>query len=179
MKARVSALMDGELDAHEAADVLRALSRNGDQQSDWCLYHVMGDALRREPDLTIDIAANVMSTLAFEPTVLAPAGMRRGAVGWQRPMLAIAAATAGVAVVAWVALAPVSEPGSTAIASIKPSSSAPASGLSLASAAPSPAAGQPARLQEYLVAHQTYAPGGALVGGASQIRTVAASVERR
>jgi len=33
------------------------------------------------------------------------------------------------------------------------------------------------RLQEYLVAHQAYAPGGAMVGGARNIRTVAASGE--
>lgn len=179
MKTRVSALMDGELDTHEAVDVLHALSCNGDQQSNWRLYHVTRDALRRQPDLAIDITANVMSALALEPTVLAPARKRRGAVSWQRPMMAIAAAAAGVAVVAWVALAPVNESNSTAMAGIKPPSSAPVSGLSLASAAPSPAADQSARLQEYLVAHQTYAPGGALAGGVSRIRTVAVAIERR
>jgi hypothetical protein len=35
------------------------------------------------------------------------------------------------------------------------------------------------RLQEYLVAHQAYAPGGTMVGGARNIRTVAASGEGR
>jgi hypothetical protein len=35
------------------------------------------------------------------------------------------------------------------------------------------------RLQEYLLAHQAYAPGGAMVGGARNIRTVAASGEGR
>ena len=35
------------------------------------------------------------------------------------------------------------------------------------------------RLQEYLVAHQAYAPSGAMVGGARNIRSVAASGEGR
>ena len=35
------------------------------------------------------------------------------------------------------------------------------------------------RLQEYLVAHQAYAPGGAMIGGARNIRTVAASGDAR
>ena len=34
MKIQISALMDGELDAHEAADALRALSRDAVQQKD-------------------------------------------------------------------------------------------------------------------------------------------------
>ncbi|MFZ2628695.1 MAG: sigma-E factor negative regulatory protein [Rugosibacter sp.] len=173
MKIQISALMDGELDAHEAADALRALSRDAMQQKDWHLYHLIGDALRQEPFLAMDIAARVAPLLALEPTVLAPVRTARNRPRWQRPLMAAAATVAGVALVAWVALAPVAESGHPAIASAKP----PVAAANVALAAnTSPAADdQSAYLQEYLVAHQAYAPSGSLIGGSNHIRTVTAA----
>jgi sigma-E factor negative regulatory protein RseA len=118
--------------------------------------------LRGERGLDIDIAARVMSALELEPTVMAPAPRR--ALEWRRPALALAASAAGVAVVGWLALAPGGEAGSIDAAGL----AAPKSGPVVASTQSTP------RLQEYLVAHQAYAPGGAMVGGARNIRTVAA-----
>jgi sigma-E factor negative regulatory protein RseA len=103
----------------------------------------------------------------MEPTVMAPKPRR--IVEWQRPALALAASAAGVAVVAWLALTPGSEPSpllATALPAVK---RLPA----VAQLQSTP------RLQEYLVAHQAYAPAGAMVGGARNIRTVAASGEGR
>lgn len=168
MKTRISALMDGELEDHEIADTLRRLRDSPELRSEWCDCQLIGAALRGERGLDIDVAARVMSALDFEPTVMAPAPRRM--LGWQRPALALAASVAGVALVAWLALAPGVEGG------------LPAGATGLASAKPAAVVAQSRstpRLQEYLVAHQAYAPGGTMVGGARNIRTVAASGEGR
>jgi len=171
MKTRISALMDGELEDHEIAETLRALRRDGELRSQWCDCQVIGAALRGESELDIDVAARVMSALDFEPTVMAPAPRRK--LEWQRPALALAASAAGVAVVAWLALAPAGI-GGPAVASGPAVATAPAGvkqEMVLAQSTP--------RLQEYLLAHQAYSPGGVIVGGARNIRTVAASGEGR
>ncbi len=168
MKTRISALMDGELEDHELAETLRALRHSPELRSEWCDCQLLGAALRGERGLDIDVAARVMSALDLEPTVMAPAPRR--VREWPRPALALAASAAGVALVVWLALAPVADGGTPAVAS------------GLASAKPALVVAQAQvtpRLQEYLVAHQAYAPGGAMVGGARNIRTVAASGEGR
>lgn len=167
MKIRISALMDGELEQHEIAETLRALRRNEELRLDWRDGHLIGAALRGERGLDLDVTARVMSALDMEPTVMAPAPRRT--VEWQRPLLALAASAAGVAVVAWLALTPGGDAqlaGTSGLASAKP-------GPVVARAQSTP------RLQEYLVAHQAYAPGGVIGGAAHNIRTVAAVGDRR
>ncbi|MDK9704951.1 MAG: sigma-E factor negative regulatory protein [Sulfuritalea sp.] len=166
MKTRISALMDGELEGHEIAETLRALRRDGELRSQWCDCQVIGAALRGEDHLDIDVAARVVSAIEAEPTVLVPAARRT--LDWQRPLLALAASAAGVAVVAWLVLAPAGE-GGQVVAKAAP----PKQATVLAQSPSTP------RLQEYLLAHQAYSPGGAIVGGARNIRTVAASGEGR
>ena len=167
MKTRISALMDGELEQHEVAETLQALRRNDDLRTEWRDGHLIGAALRGERGLDLDVTTRVMSALDMEPTVMAPAPRRTAE--WQRPLLALAASAAGVAVVAWLALTP-GEPGQPA----------GAGGLVSAKAGPVVAQAQSTpRLQEYLVAHQAYAPGGVIGGAAHNIRTVAATGDRR
>ena len=166
MKTRISALMDGELEQHEVAETLQALRRSEDLRREWREGQLIGAALRGERRLDLDVTARVMSALDTEPTVMAPASR---APAWQRPLLALAASAAGVAVVAWLALTP-------------DGNSLPAGAGSLAAARPGPVVAQTQstpRLQEYLVAHQAYAPGGVIGGAARNIRTVAASGEGR
>ncbi|MDO8315590.1 MAG: sigma-E factor negative regulatory protein [Rugosibacter sp.] len=187
MKTHISALMDGELEADEANGVVSTLSRDKEQKNIWCLYHVMGDAMRHEPDLTIDVSRRVMAALSLEPTILSP-HPKRSASHWQRPIMALAASAAGVAVVAWVALAPVQLPVGSLIAAnqsiisptvpvlaIVPSSTTGNKAVTSRVSAPALStvadAKQAARLQEYLMAHQAY-EGGALVDGANHIRAV-------
>lgn len=190
MKTRISALVDGELETDEAKDTVATLSRDRDQKSIWCLYHVMGDAIRHEHDLAIDVSSRVMAALSLEPTILSPHALR-SASRWQRPVMALVASTAGVAVVAWVALGPAQMPAGSIIAANQtiitpavPSLAAMTSPVtqrkvvsSRVSSSPALSAvaeaDQAARLQEYLVAHQAY-EGGALVDGANHIRTVSA-----
>lgn len=195
MKTRISVLVDGELEADEVAGVVVALSRDSEQEEFWRLYHLIGDAIRHEPDLTIDVTNRVMAALSLEPTVLSPRP-QRSIIRWQRPVMALAASAAGVAVVAWVALAPVqmpvesmiaanqapiAPPVPTRLAAMTPSATRPIAAVSSGSSAHPLSAAvetaqlqETARLQEYLVAHQAY-EGGVLVGGASHIRTVSAS----
>jgi sigma-E factor negative regulatory protein RseA len=167
MKTRISALMDGELETHEIADTLRALRREPELRREWCDGELIGAALRGERGLDIDVAARVMSALELEPTVMAPAPRRT--LEWRRPALALAASAAGVAVVGWLALAS----GGDAVSIDAASLAATKAGPAMAQMQSTP------RLQEYLVAHQAYAPGGAMVGGARNIRTVAAVGEGR
>lgn len=167
MKTRISALMDGELEDHEVAETLLAIRRSEELRSQWSDCQLIGAALRGEPELDVDVAARVMSALELEPTVMAPVARR--IPGWQRPALALAASAAGVAVVAWLALVPAGDgapSGAATLAAVK-------QGSAVVQAQSTP------RLQEYLVAHQAYAPAGAVVSAARNIRTVAASGEGR
>jgi sigma-E factor negative regulatory protein RseA len=158
MKAELSALIDGETEEHEAAAVLAALKANPAMRDAWAEYLLIGDVLRDEPELDRDITSGVMQRLAEEPVVLAPQPRRQS--GWQRPLAALAASVAGVAVVGWLALTPARSPEQT---------------LAVASTGP---VGQPVEtvaasdMQEYLLAHQANAPGLRLQGGSQNIRPV-------
>lgn len=159
MKAQVSALTDGELEGEDIATSLAELRRSQELRTIWSDSHLIGAALRGEKELAVDVTARVMAALELEPTVLAPATRRR--LDWHRPALAMAASAAGVAMVAWLAL------GSASAPVVLPQAKAVAPSRVAQVAAP--------RMQEYLVAHQAYAPGGDIVGGARHIRTVSES----
>lgn len=162
MKTQISALMDGELEDHEVAATFDALRRDEELRRQWSDGQLLAAALRDEPNLAFDVTARVMAALEQEPTVLAPRPSPRRE--WLRPAMALAAAVAGVAVVAWLGLGPVAEPGPAQVAQVAPR---------VVTAPASPAT---PRLQEYLVAHQAH---GALVGGTRNIRTVSATAEGR
>jgi sigma-E factor negative regulatory protein RseA len=74
---RLSALVDGEFDDHEAEVVLEAMRRDPALRRDWRDYHLIGDLMRREPMLTPDFHRKLMSRLDGEPTVLAPRRIRK------------------------------------------------------------------------------------------------------
>ena len=167
MKTEISALMDGELEDHEIRGTLDVLRRSEEARSGWNDAHLIGEALRGDSRLGFDVTARVMAALEQEPTVLAPQAAARQ--DRARPALALAASAAGVAVVAWLALAPA------------PEAELPARVAAVtARAVPVPAtvASTP-RLQEYLVAHQAYSSAGPMAGGARNIRTVSAAGEGR
>lgn len=117
MDTRISEWMDGEQGPMDPAVAVRLLS-TADRQAEWQAYQLIGDALRGEPYLALDVRAGVMAALASEPTVLAPRvvresresrqarRMQRVALRWQRSALAAVATVAGVAAVTWVAMAP-------------------------------------------------------------------------
>jgi sigma-E factor negative regulatory protein RseA len=168
MKTRISALMDGELEQHEIVETLQALRRSEELRTEWRDGQLIGAALRGERQLDLDVVARVMSAIDMEPTVLAPAPRRPAT--WQRPMLALAASAAGVAVVAWLALAP----GDGGL----PVANGNLAGARQTQVVVAQTQSTP-RLQEYLVAHQAYAPSGVIGGAARNIRTVAVAGEGR
>lgn len=158
MKTQVSALLDGELESHELPATFEALRNDPELRGVWCDYRTIGESLRGEAPLAGDITARVMADLRLEPTVLAP--RRQSSQAWQRPLMALAASAAGVAVVAWVAFAP-------------QASHLPAAQSSLARV--EPAAVKPVasrQMQEYLVAHQAHSSSLQAYAGAQQVRTV-------
>jgi sigma-E factor negative regulatory protein RseA len=99
---RISALMDGESDRSEVAQVVRQMKEQEALRETWSTYHLIGDAMRGERCTDTRVAQGVSAKLAAEPTVLAP---RRGIGDTMRRMaLPSMAAAAAVATVTWVSL---------------------------------------------------------------------------
>ncbi len=70
MKNQLSALIDGELELEEAEHLVKALKSNGEVADAWKYYHLIGDAIRGEDDLSPNFCYKVMKALDEEPTVL-------------------------------------------------------------------------------------------------------------
>lgn len=142
MKDRISALMDGELDEREAAEAIAALANDAPARDAWRTYHLIGDAMREG-----------------QPAV-APRRPAANAPFW-RVALPATAVAAAVALVSWVAFAPLQNPP----AQTAPVAQAPAT-------VPPPAAAN-----DYLLAHQGFSPRVALQGMTAYVRTVSEPAE--
>lgn len=70
-KEQISALMDGDL---SDAEVLNELEMDSDLQDTWGRYHLIGDAMRGDlpVNLQLDLSDCIMAALEDEPTILAP-----------------------------------------------------------------------------------------------------------
>ena len=166
---RISALMDGELDDREAQREIARLRADPALREAWDKFHLVRDALRSEPLLSVRFSENLSRCLAEEPTILAPqrrlAPTRRTAAY----AMSAAASAAAVAFVAWVALGPQAPTADTGVIAKKDPlpelRSVPSDG----------------RMSEYLLAHEGFSPSTALQGLAPYIRTVSTTrpVERR
>jgi sigma-E factor negative regulatory protein RseA len=155
VKEQISALMDGELDGQAADGAIASLRGEGESLEAWRTYHLVSDAMRDTRLLSAGFAARVAERLAQEPTVLAPANLRRAPV--KRFALAAAASVAGVGLVGWLAFAPQAQ-------SPQPASQAAAKMQTI----PLPSA-----TNDYLLAHQGFSPRVSLQGMAPYVRTVA------
>jgi sigma-E factor negative regulatory protein RseA len=162
MKARISELLDGELDAGEAAGPLEALCGEGEARDAWRRYHLISDAMRDAQLLSAGFATRVAAKIAEEPTVMAPARIARMP---QRPrwqFLSAAASLAAVALVGWLAFGLQDNPSQVA-------QTAPA-------ASPAPVAtaqvAPPSAANDYLYAHQGLSPRNSLQGVAPYVRMV-------
>jgi len=107
MKQRISALIDGHDESSGSFDeAIAAVAHSEESRRTWSTYSLIGDVLRGEEALDIDLVDSVMARLEHEPTVLSPVRTvkREGvSASWQR-MLPIAASVMGMAAVGWVAL---------------------------------------------------------------------------
>lgn len=171
MKSKISALMDGELETHEASEPLAALERDQEAFEAWRAYHLISDALQETRTLSRNFTTRFAARLAQEPTVLAP---RRLAVRGERARwigLSAAASVAAVAMVGWLALSTPPGAPADAVAVAQQERAAP---QDMAHVPP------PQTANDYLLAHQGYSPRLSLQGVAPYVRTVSdPQVERR
>ena len=174
MKSKISALMDGELDAHELNEPLSALGKDAEAFETWRTYHLISDALQGRALLANDCLRRVVARLADEPILIGPlpADVARPERGrWFVPS-ALAASIAAVALVGWMAIAPQQNTSPV----LAPVAKAPQP----AQAAVRAASQAPVRLpmtaatRDYLIAHQALSPRNSLQGMAPFVRSVSA-----
>jgi sigma-E factor negative regulatory protein RseA len=167
---RISSLMDGELDAHQAGQQLNRLKNDPEARGTWDAFHLIGDAMRGDCVVSRDFSARLQARLDAEPTVLAP--RRSTARPFATYAWPAAASFSAVALVGWMAfyspLAP--QPAVTTQVAI------PATPVAAVVAPQEQLANVPSegRMNEYLMAHQEFSPSTAIQGVAPYIRTVSA-----
>lgn len=178
MKAKISALMDGELDGHELGEPLAALDQDGDAIETWRIYHLISDALQGHLLLANDCVRRVAARLVEEPVLIAPLPSqvaRPERTRWFVPS-ALAASVAAVALVGWMALVPQQRAPSL----MAPVAQAPQPGPAPVAAVARSVKEAPTRLpitaatRDYLIAHQVYSPRISLQGMAPYVRSVSA-----
>jgi sigma-E factor negative regulatory protein RseA len=176
--------MDGEADAMQTPRLLAALRDDVKLRETWATYHLIGDALRGELPLAVDVRAAVARRLAAEPTVFAPA-RRAAPLPSRLPLAALAASVAAVAFVglaAWQVTRPTATPANlaplAAASAERPQAAPPPADLPARSEAGTRAK-QPPRVRfpaaagdAYLLAHQEFSPTVAMVGMPAYVRTV-------
>jgi sigma-E factor negative regulatory protein RseA len=173
MKVKISALMDGELDAHELGEPMSALGRDDEAFETWRTYHLISDALQGRAMLANDCLRRVVARLAEEPALLAPLPaqvVRPERPRWFVPS-ALAASVAAVALVGWMAFAPQQNSGPL----LAPVAKAPQP-AQVAARAPQAPVRLPmtAATRDYLLAHQALSPRNSLQGMAPFVRSVSA-----
>ena len=161
---KVSALMDGELDEHEARRVVLGLKDAGEARESWATYHTIGDVLRGESLPAFDVSGRVAAAVADEPAILAP----RRPARMNRPLtyaLSAAASVSAMAVVGWMAFS-----GNPSTLPLEIARNAPVvQKIPEAQLVSTPSDGQ---MNDYLLAHQGVSPGNRLHGVAPYIRTI-------
>lgn len=179
---RLSALVDGELDADGAAQACGHWRDSGEARASWHAYQVIGDVLRsddlaRDPARDADFLRSLRVRLRDEPVVLAPAPLaaaeipaRRARWSWR----ASSAVAAGFVVVAGAAVMVMREPAGVPATSVAVAAAPKAVPTPVAAASPIVVAAEPqalvangklirdARLDRYLAAHKQFAGSSAL-----------------
>lgn len=164
---RISAFMDGETRQRETEQAIRYLKQYQEHLESWHTFHLIGDAMRRDPMLRNDFTTRLRSRLQQEPTVLAPR------FRWHKPLnLALSAVASLAAVAVVLTLVTIDNP-------LQPLSQVavapePTTNESIQSAAPPQpvASANQGRINEYLLAHQEFSPSTALQGIAPYVRTL-------
>ena len=123
MTHEISLLMDGELEAGEAARAIRVCCGNEELKRTWQAYHLIGEALRGEMPHPGASTRRIMDAIALEPTVLAPRWRVSARAG--RVAFAAAASVATVAVVGWIGMQDRGTPTAPSIAKTAPAAIPP------------------------------------------------------
>lgn len=174
MSEQLSALMDGELTPDEMAHQIGALKNDNDLRQTWAAYHVLGDALRKSPQLSVDFSAKLARQLAEEPTVLAPHRKPQTSTPrYAMPLAASVAAVSLVGVLAWQ-MVRVNQTEAPAVLAAAPQQLAAAKPAATQVAAKTPESVQFSRVvsNPYLLAHQEFSPSYAMEGIPAYVRAV-------
>ena len=183
MSEQLSALMDGELTPDEMKHQISALKKDSALNQTWAAYHMLGDAMRKSPQLSVGFTAKLARQLAEEPTVLAPRRTpQSNTPRYAMPLAASVAAVSMVGVLTWqmvqvnkndvpisIAAAPLTSLQNVAVTS--PQAVLPPPVVTVASR---PETVQFARAvsNSYLLAHQEFSPSYAMEGIPAYVRTV-------
>lgn len=163
MTKELSALMDDELEIHEESVLWADLKTNPALCRTWQDYKMIGDAIRSERNLDIDITERVMKDITGEPVVLAPGNLQRRSVA--NNFLAMAASIAGISIVGWMALMQIESQNHTPLLAAKQSDATVIGETATI----------PHGMQEYILAHQANTSGLYVHSGTEHIRTVSMS----
>lgn len=183
MSEQLSALMDGELTPDEMKHQISALKKDSALNQTWAAYHMLGDAMRKSPQLSVGFTAKLARQLAEEPTVLAPhRKMQSNTPRYAMPLAASVAAVSMVGVLTWqmvqvnkndvpisIAAAPLTSLQNVAVTSPQAVLPPP-----VVTVAPRPETVQFSRAvsNSYLLAHQEFSPSYAMEGIPAYVRTV-------
>jgi sigma-E factor negative regulatory protein RseA len=179
MEDKISALMDGELDTEDAANMVAQFGKTDQFRNEWAIYHMISDVMGQSGKTTgpmpADISRRVSTRLASEPTVLAPRSVPRH----RMKAYAIAASITAAAVVGWMNLQVTEQPAQLVADN---SSAAPVPAQAVATGLPpipvaSVSASAPIHIDDYLLAHRAFSPGTGMAGAVPYVRTVAESRE--
>ncbi len=83
---KISALMDGELDEHEAREQLARLKQDEDLARCWQTFHLIGDAMRGERALSQDFEQRFSAAAGRRAHGACAAAQRRQARSRLRPV---------------------------------------------------------------------------------------------
>lgn len=145
MKEQLSALIDGEFDTHNADHLLIVAKSDGELRRAWNEYHMIGDVMRGDALLHRNVASRILHALDAEPTVIAPAMVKTATPDAKQPFFkktAFWSVAASVTAVMFVGLMLLQQQKAehTLVNPIEIAENLP---------------------NEYLAAHQTYAPNSA------------------
>jgi negative regulator of sigma E activity len=176
MNEEISALLDSELDARDAATAIDALERDrGELKATWARYHLISAALKNELGPVVDqgLADRVAQAIAAEPTQLAPGRAHSRPRQWSGRAIGTLAAAASLAVVTLVSvqlLTPSGEQGVAPVAQVTPETRTvlAADGTRWETLPPE----VESTLNAYLVEHGEFSTGSGLNGLSSYARFV-------
>jgi sigma-E factor negative regulatory protein RseA len=77
MQEKLSALMDGELDEHEFAQLLADIDKDEACATQWHHYHLISDAMKGQTMMSADFMDRFSARLEAEPVVITPRALRR------------------------------------------------------------------------------------------------------
>lgn len=181
MQEKISALMDGELDAEDASVLIEQFRNTEELREQWVAYHLISDTLGQSEARSFDITRRVNARLAAEPAVpdmsAVPPVSIHGPTTKRRPVAyAAAASIAAVVVGGWMSLQTTQAPHPLQ-QNVADNQPAPVTAYPAIPATASMTASAPAQINDYLLAHRGFSPSIAMQGVAPYMRTAVESRE--